>query len=58
MQRRVISKKYTDVSDMLSASIIRAMIMEAVRAYGTSIKLYKITRGNIPEENKSSYSSP
>jgi hypothetical protein len=35
---------------MLTASIIIAMIMEAVSTPETSVNFYQITRSNIPQE--------
>jgi hypothetical protein len=42
----------TDVLEVSTAAIIRAMmalLMEAVRAFETSVSLYETTRRNIPE---------
>jgi hypothetical protein len=46
--------KFTDVSEALAASIIRAMIalmMEASGASEKSVNVYQTTRRNIPEDN-------
>jgi hypothetical protein len=64
--RHVVAQKLTDVSEKLTASIIIvvnkeacnrafvsviALIIEAVRAYETSITFYKTTWRNIPEDS-------
>jgi hypothetical protein len=52
MLRRVIWYKFTDVLDVLTSSIIRAiaLMMEAVHTSETSVSFYKTTRRNIPED--------
>jgi hypothetical protein len=43
-------KRLTDVSDVLTASIIKAMrIMQAVNTSETSVNFYQTTWNNIPE---------
>jgi hypothetical protein len=54
MLRRVVWYKFTDVSVVLAASIIRAMIaliMEAVSTSETSVNFYHTTRHNNPEDS-------
>jgi hypothetical protein len=60
MLRRVVWWKFTDISEVLSASIfraisiIRALIalqMEAVSTSETSVNFYQTTRRNIPEDS-------
>jgi hypothetical protein len=41
---------FTDVSEMLAASVIRA-IMEAASTSKTSVNFYQTTRRNNPEDN-------
>jgi hypothetical protein len=41
---------FTDVSEVLTASIIRAIMMEAASTYETSVNFYQTTRRNIPED--------
>jgi hypothetical protein len=48
MLRRVVRQKFTDVSEVFSASIIRAII---ANTSGTSVNFYQTTRRNIPEES-------
>jgi hypothetical protein len=43
-------KKFTDVSEVLTASIIRAM-MEAARTSETLVNFYQTTRRYNPEES-------
>jgi hypothetical protein len=53
MLRRVVWKKFTDVSAVLTASIIRAIIalmMDEVSTTETSVNFYQTTRRNIPED--------
>jgi hypothetical protein len=52
MLRRVVLSKFTDVSDVLTASIMKAisLMMEAVRTSDMSVDLYEITRRNIPQD--------
>jgi hypothetical protein len=51
----VVSYKLTDVSDIRTASIIRAFIialmMEAVSTSETSLNIYQTTRSNISEDS-------
>jgi hypothetical protein len=51
MLRRVVWQKFTDVSEVLTASIIRAIArtMEVVNTSETSVKFYQTTRRDIPE---------
>jgi hypothetical protein len=59
MLRRVVWWKLTEVSEMLYASIIRAIIvlpmialmMEAGSTSETSINFHQTTRRNIPEDS-------
>jgi hypothetical protein len=54
MLHSVVSWKLTDVSEMLVASIIMAIIalmMEAVNTSETSFKFYEIKCRKIPEES-------
>jgi hypothetical protein len=44
--------KFTDVSVVLTAANIRAMMMEAVSTSQTSVNLYEITRRNNPEDSR------
>jgi hypothetical protein len=50
MLRRAVWWKFTDVSEMLAASIIRALMAEAVSTSETSFSIYQTTRRNIPED--------
>jgi hypothetical protein len=50
MLRPVIWYKVTDVSEVLAASIIRAM-MEAASTSETSVNFYQTTRRNISEDS-------
>jgi hypothetical protein len=43
--------KFTDVSEVLTASIIRAMTIEAASSCETSVNFYQTTQRNIPEDN-------
>jgi hypothetical protein len=45
--RRVVCWKITDVSEVLAASIVRAM-MKAASTSETSVTFYQITRRNNP----------
>jgi hypothetical protein len=49
--RRVVSKKLTDVLEVLTASIIIVVMMEAVSTSETSVSFYKTTRRNIPKDS-------
>jgi hypothetical protein len=51
MQRRVVTLKLTDVSEVRIAAVIRAM-MEAVRTSETSVNFNVTTRRYIPEDSK------
>jgi hypothetical protein len=51
MLRRVVTLKLTDVSDVRTASILRAM-MEVVRTSETSVNFNVTTRLYIPEDSK------
>jgi hypothetical protein len=54
MLHRVVWKKFTDVSEVLAAYIIRliiALMMEAASTTETSINLCQITRRKIPEDS-------
>jgi hypothetical protein len=56
MLRRVVWKKFTYVSEVLAASIIRAvsiiaLIIVAASTSETSVDFYQITRRNIPEDS-------
>jgi hypothetical protein len=48
---RLVSLKLTDVSKVLTASIIRALMMEAVSTSETLVNFYQTTRLNIPENS-------
>jgi hypothetical protein len=50
MFRRVLRQKFADISEVLTASIIRAT-MEAASTSGTSLNIYQTTRRNIPEDS-------
>jgi hypothetical protein len=52
MQRRVLTLKLTDVSEVRTASNIRAMMMEAVRTSEMSVNFNVTTRRYIPEDSK------
>jgi hypothetical protein len=53
MLHSVVWYKFTDVSEVLIASIIRKMnlMMEAASTSQTSVKFYQTTRRNIPEDS-------
>jgi hypothetical protein len=51
MLRRVVWQKLTDVSEMRTAFIIRAMMVEVVSTSETSFSFYQTTRRNIPEDS-------
>jgi hypothetical protein len=51
MLRRVVWYKSADVSEMLAASIIIALMMGAANTSETSINFYQTTRRNIPEDS-------
>jgi hypothetical protein len=52
MKRRVVTLKFTDVSEVCTASIIRAMMMEAVCTSETSVNFNVTTQRYSPEESK------
>jgi hypothetical protein len=63
MMGRVIWQKLTDVSEVLTASIIRAIgvgLLEVGSTFEMSIGFYETTRRNIPDPRRraSSYMSP
>jgi hypothetical protein len=47
--------KVTNVSDVLAASIIRAMTMEAARTSKTSVNFYQTTRRYNPKDSHLHY---
>jgi hypothetical protein len=49
--RRVVWQKITNVSEVLTASIIRALVMEAVITSETSVNFYQTARRNNPEDS-------
>jgi hypothetical protein len=51
MYRRIVTLKFTDVSEVWTASIMRAM-MEAVRTTETTVNFNVTTRRYIPEDSK------
>jgi hypothetical protein len=51
MQRRVVTLKLTDVSEVRAASIM-AQIMEAIRTSETSVNFNVTTRRCVPEDSK------
>jgi hypothetical protein len=52
MQRRVAKLMLTDASEVCTASIITALMMEAVRTSETSVNINLATRRYIPEDCK------
>jgi hypothetical protein len=50
MLRRSVWQRFTDVSEVLTASII-ALTMEAASTSDTSVNFYKTERRNIPEDS-------
>jgi hypothetical protein len=58
MQRRVVTLKWTDVSEVRTASIIRVVnsfndvMMEAVRTSETTVNFNVTTQRYIPEDSK------
>jgi hypothetical protein len=48
--------KFTDVSELLTASIIRALMMEAVSICETLVTFCETTRLNIPDDSQLSFS--
>jgi hypothetical protein len=54
MLRHVMWYKFTDILEMFTASIIKAvtaLMMEAVRNSETSVNFYQTIRRNIPPES-------
>jgi hypothetical protein len=51
MLRCVVWYKFTDVSEVLIASIVIALMMEAVNTSETSVNFYQTTQHNIPEDS-------
>jgi hypothetical protein len=47
-----VSYKQTDVSEMLNASTIWTMTLEAIHTSETSVNLYETTRSQIPEDSR------
>jgi hypothetical protein len=52
MQRRVVTSKLTDVSEVLTASIIIVLMMESAHTSETSVDIYFTTRQCIPEDSE------
>jgi hypothetical protein len=50
MLRRVVWYKLTEISEVLTASIV-ALMMETVSTSGASVSFYQTTRRNIPEDS-------
>jgi hypothetical protein len=51
MMCRVVWYKFIDVSEVLAASIIRAMMMEAARTSETLVNFYQTTRRYNSEDS-------
>jgi hypothetical protein len=51
MLRRVVWYKFSDILDVLTACIIRAM-MEELSTFETSVNLHQTTQRNIPEDSQ------
>jgi hypothetical protein len=51
MLRRVVWYKFTDVSEVLIASIIIAMMIEAASTSEMLLNLYQTTRRNVPQDD-------
>jgi hypothetical protein len=51
MLRRVVWYKFTDVSEVFVASIIRALTKKAGSTSETWVNFYEITRRNIPKDS-------
>jgi hypothetical protein len=49
LQRRVVWQKFTNVSEVLAASILIDPMMEAARTSETLVNFYQTTRRDIPE---------
>jgi hypothetical protein len=49
---QVLTAVFTDVSQVLAASIIRALMMEAASTSETLVNFIKTTRRNIPEDSR------
>jgi hypothetical protein len=60
MSRLVVWQEFTDVSEVLSASVIRtiALMMEAASTSETSENFYQTSLRNIPENSRLITSSP
>jgi hypothetical protein len=54
MLRRVVWQNFTDVPEVLAATIISriALMLEAASTFETSVNLYQTTRRNIPEDGR------
>jgi hypothetical protein len=52
MYRLIVSLAWTDVTEVRTASIFRAMMMEAVRTSETSVHSNETTLRHIPEDCK------
>jgi hypothetical protein len=50
MLRHVVWDNFTEVSEVFTASINRAPMMESVSTSETSVNFYQTTRRNIPED--------
>jgi hypothetical protein len=50
MKMAVVWWKFTDVSEVRAASIIRALMMEAANTSETSVNFYQTTLRNNPED--------
>jgi hypothetical protein len=53
MLRHVVSLKLADISGVVTASIIRALMMETASTSETSVNFYQTIWRNIPEESSS-----
>jgi hypothetical protein len=51
MLRLMVWQKLTDVSEVFAASIIRVMIMAAVRAFESLVSFFQTIRHNISEDS-------
>jgi hypothetical protein len=51
MLHRVVRQKFTSVLEVLAASIIRAMMVEAANTSETSVNFYQTTWCNSPENS-------
>jgi hypothetical protein len=52
MFSRIIWYKFADVSDVIAASIIITLMIEAARTSETSVNFCETTRRNIPEDRR------